>query len=95
MVYDAEACLRAAHPTSAKATVVSEQLSIVIVLLRVNAKQGEPDSVVAGGLEVMYSHAHFSGKAEITSNDGQQHGLITPGWVIDGVKGVLVVQTPF
>jgi hypothetical protein len=45
-------------------------LTVVTVLLLANAEQGEHDSVVVGGLEVMYSPAHFGGEAEIASNDG-------------------------
>jgi len=53
------------------AAIVREQLAVVIVFLLVDAQQGEHDSVVAGGLEVVYAPACFSGKADIVGNVGQ------------------------
>jgi hypothetical protein len=46
-------------------------LTVAIFLLLADAKQGECDCVVVGGLDVLYLPACFGGKAEIASIDGQ------------------------
>ena len=53
------------------AAIVREQFAIVVVFLLVDAQQGEHDSVIAGGFEVVYTPACFSGKADIVGNVGQ------------------------
>jgi hypothetical protein len=62
--------LHGAHPTRAKVKLVCEQLTVIIVLLLADEKQGEPDCINPNGLEVMYLPAFVGGKPEIASNDG-------------------------
>ena len=72
-----------------------ESLAVVIVFLLAEAEGGECYAFVWRSRQAMYPLAGFGGEAEVAGNDGQRCRAIAPAGIINGVKGVMMVQTPF
>ena len=66
-----QAGLRKAHPSQAGTTAVSELLSVVIVLLFLNAESCENNVPIHGGMNILEAGASGQGKAEIDGNDSK------------------------
>lgn len=59
-----------------------------------DAECGDCDGAARCGGKVAPALTGDDGEAEVLSDDWQGHGTITPVGVVNGVEGVLVVETP-